>query len=324
LVFFFPCRIHTNKKEDGNVIILLDEPGLTLHGKAQRDLLDYIYQELKPHHQVLFTTHSPFLIPADDIYSVRIVEDVIDRKNSSAGRIEVLGTKVRSDAMATDKDTLFPLQGAMGYDIAQSLFIGPNTILVEGPSDILFLKAASRAISQLGGAGLDPRWVLCPSGGIDKVQPFVSLFGGNGLNVAVLTDHGDTDKKRIENIRKSEILQSNQFYTTNDFVNQTSSDVEDIFGTDAYLDIINFTYADEPGIPLSKDSLSKVSPQSERIVKLVEGAFRLMPDARNFDHFAPSSWLLEHPQAAVKLFKKYPDMRARFEKLFSTFNAMLD
>ncbi len=324
-VWFFSFLVEFTqiKKEHGNVIILLDEPGLTLHGKAQRDLLDYVYAELKPHHQVLFTTHSPFLIPADDLGSVRIVEDVIDRRNSDKGRIEVLGTKVRADVMATDKDTLFPLQGAMGYDIAQSLFIGKNTILVEGPSDILFIKAASRAIVQLGGTGLDPRWVICPSGGIDKIQPFISLFGGNGINVAVLTDHGDNDRKRIENIKKSEILQTSHFYTTSDFVSQDTSDVEDIFGADAYIDIINLAYAGDEGIPITKEFLSKVSPQSERIVKMTEGAFRIMPNARNFDHFFPASWLIEHPSATTKVLKKYGDARKRFENLFQTFNSLL-
>lgn len=32
------------------MILLLDEPGLTLHAKAQADLLRYFEEELKPHH----------------------------------------------------------------------------------------------------------------------------------------------------------------------------------------------------------------------------------------------------------------------------------
>jgi predicted ATPase len=40
---------------------LLDEPGLTLHGKAQADLLRYIEQRLLPDHQVIYSTHSPFM-----------------------------------------------------------------------------------------------------------------------------------------------------------------------------------------------------------------------------------------------------------------------
>ena len=55
----------------------------------------------------------------------------------------VHGTKVGDDVLSTDKDTLFPLPGALGYEITQTLFVGPNTLIVEGPSDILYIQAFS-------------------------------------------------------------------------------------------------------------------------------------------------------------------------------------
>ena len=67
------------RKTHRDVIILLDEPGLTLHGTAQKDLLRYLRQELEPHHQIIYTTHSPFLVPADNLASVRTVEEVVRR-----------------------------------------------------------------------------------------------------------------------------------------------------------------------------------------------------------------------------------------------------
>ena len=177
------------------MIILLDEPGLNLHAKAQADLLKYIEQELKPKHQVIYKTHSPFMVPTNDLASVRIVEDV-----ERGG--ELLGTKVSEDSLSVTKDTLFPLQGALGYEITQSLFIGKNTLLVEGPSDILYLKAASEVLKQKGRTHLDERWVICPAGGLDKVPAFLSLFSGNWLNVAVLTDIANGDKRKIERLKK--------------------------------------------------------------------------------------------------------------------------
>ena len=53
------------------------------------------------------------------------------------------GTKVLTDAINATKDSLFPLQGALGYEIQQTLFIGPNSLIVEGPSDLLFLTSMS-------------------------------------------------------------------------------------------------------------------------------------------------------------------------------------
>jgi predicted ATP-dependent endonuclease of OLD family len=113
------------------VILLLDELGLTLHGKAQDDLLCYFDEKLAPHHQVIYSTHFPFMVSPDKFTSARIVEDVVDTKNRR--RISI-GTKASEDILSMYPDTLFPLQGALSYEIAQTLFIGKHTLLVEGVS----------------------------------------------------------------------------------------------------------------------------------------------------------------------------------------------
>ncbi|TAA74498.1 MAG: AAA ATPase domain-containing protein, partial [Candidatus Electronema aureum] len=102
--FSFLSQFKQLKKTTGNAVILLDEPGLTLHGKAQSDLLRYIEERLLPEHQVIYTTHSPFMVPAERMANVRIVEDVIKHEGR---KTIVLGTKVSSDVLAVDKETLF-------------------------------------------------------------------------------------------------------------------------------------------------------------------------------------------------------------------------
>ena len=61
-----------------NVILLLDEPGTSLHAKAQADLLRYFKEKLIPDHQVIYTTHSPFMVPPENLMSARTVDDVAD------------------------------------------------------------------------------------------------------------------------------------------------------------------------------------------------------------------------------------------------------
>lgn len=39
------------------------DPGLSLHGRAQKDLLKLIDQRLAPRHQVIYTSHSPGVRP---------------------------------------------------------------------------------------------------------------------------------------------------------------------------------------------------------------------------------------------------------------------
>ena len=64
------------------VILLLDEPGLTLHGKAQGDLLRYFDEKLAPDHQIIYSTHSPFMIAPGKLTEARIVEDQVGLKGS--------------------------------------------------------------------------------------------------------------------------------------------------------------------------------------------------------------------------------------------------
>src|SRR5207253_4434921 len=56
--FSFLVKFAQVQKTAGNLILLLDEPGLTLHGKAQADLLRYFAEKLASEHQVVYTTHS--------------------------------------------------------------------------------------------------------------------------------------------------------------------------------------------------------------------------------------------------------------------------
>ena len=320
--FSFLAQFKQLKKKPGNsnAILLLDEPGLTLHGKAQGDLIRYMIERLLPDHQVIFTTHSPFMVPMDRIEDVRIVEDVVVR---TEGRPLVKGTKVRSDVLEVERDTLFPLQGALGYEITQSLFVGPNTLLVEGPSDILYLQVFSQALRQRGRVGLDPRWTLCPTGGIDKIAPFVSLFGGNRLNVVVLSDIAQGDKNKIEKLRKSDILKAGHFYTCADFVDQSEADVEDLLGQDLFVQILNAAYNVPTEHELSVEKLMELEG-TPRIVKRAEELFRLMPDSvAEFDHFRPSQWLLENSTVIDNESAALNTTLVRFEALFKTFNSLI-
>jgi energy-coupling factor transporter ATP-binding protein EcfA2 len=317
--FSFLSQFKQLKKTAGNAIILLDEPGLTLHGKAQSDLLRYIEERLLPEHQVIFTTHSPFMVPAERMADVRIVEDVI--KYESRKKPTVLGTKISSDALSVDKDTLFPLQAALGYEITQSLFIGKNTLLVEGPSDILYLQAFSTALKNRKREGLDSRWTICPSGGIDKISPFASLFGANNLNIAVLCDLASGDKSKIEKLRKSQVLKANQLFTAADFTGKSESDIEDFLHPELFVRLLNKAYS------LSKKnslSVAKLDAElsTERIVKKAEAAFRTMPqDVQEFDHFYPSDWLIRNPAFLVDS-PELEETLDRFEEAFKAINAV--
>ena len=53
------------------------------------------------------------------------------------------GSIISDSIQEKDPNTLFPLQAALGYDIAQNLFISKKNLLVEGVSDLIILTAIS-------------------------------------------------------------------------------------------------------------------------------------------------------------------------------------
>jgi predicted ATPase len=142
--WFFSFLVWFKKiQEDKNssYVLLLDEPGLNLHASAQADLLEFI-EDLSKDYQILYTTHSPFMIDATKLPRIRTVVETKD------------GSKVSDSIQEKDPNTLFPLQAALGYNIAQNLFISKNNLLVEGASDLLYLQVISSLLSSAGREGL--------------------------------------------------------------------------------------------------------------------------------------------------------------------------
>lgn len=329
--FSFLVKFAQVRRTAGDLILLLDEPGLTLHGKAQEDLLRYFKEKLAPKHQVIYTTHSPFMVPADDLPSVRIVEDRVFQPKPNQWAAE--GTKVRDDTLATDRDTLFPLQGALGYEITQTLFVGKHTLLVEGPGDILYLEALSSALVRRGRPGLDRRWTLCPAGGIDKIQPFVALFSGQKLDIATLSDYSQADKNKFENLRRNKVLEGERLLTFATILGLQEADIESIFAPALYAEIINNAFQLPAANQANGQVLDNANQNTTRLLKKAEAFFAVLPpELPEFDHFTPAAWLFRNPAVlddpidAAQNPQPNPDVTVtleRAEKVFAAVNKLL-
>jgi len=293
-----------------HLFILLDDPGLSLHGRAQGDLLRYINEKLKPSYQVIFTTHPPFMIDQDNLTSVRTVEDKATKK-------KILGTKVGDRVLGIDPDTIFPLQAAMGYDITQTLFIGRHNLLVEGPSDLLYLKVFSKELQKRKREFLDSRWIVVPCGGIEKIGSFVALFGGKTLHIAILTDFHKSIKAKVRNLRELNILKSGHVFSAESYVDSDEADVEDIIGRLNYIKLVNECYSLKMGEDLPKATVFPV-----RVLKEVENYFKTTSTEEIFDHYAPALFLIENPKKLLE-FPEIDKALDRFEKLFKDLNQVI-
>jgi len=313
--FSFLAYFTQQKRKPEPIILLLDEPGLTLHASAQGDLLRFIEAELSDH-QVLHTTHSPFMIDPQHFDRVRIVEDK-SANNNGAPPSDQLGTKVTENVLEASDATLFPLQGALGYDIAQTLFVGPNSLVVEGVSDLLYIQTITGILEEHGKNGLSKEWTITPVGGSDKISTFVSLLGAQrGLRIATLIDLQHKDQQKIERLYKDKLLESKSVLTFAEFTGSAEADIEDMFGIPFYLELVNGEFTKALATPIIEADLPAGGP---RLLPRIEQAMkdRGIP----FNHYRPARYFAEN---AAALKARIPqEALDRFEAAFNKLNNML-
>ena len=306
---FFAYFSDVEQQDGRRTVLLLDEPGLALHATAQSDFLRFIDGELAQTHQVLYSTHSPFLVKPDRFDRVRTVQDVDGR-----------GTQVSSDIFRTDSETVFPLQTALGYELAQTLFVGPDCLLVEGPSDLLYLQILTQACEVAGLTCLDPRWVVTPVGGADKLGTFVSLLGANQLNVAALIDSNPKDKQRIAALQDNGHLKGRALIELSEITGTDEADIEDLFNPAFYVALVNAAYQGELSKPFKASDLKSKAP---RITARIEQHLRENGIANGrLNHYRPAAHLLREQTDLIPKIDK--DTLQRAGSLFKRLNSLLD
>lgn len=292
--FSFLAAFSEFEEDDRSVVVLLDEPALTLHGRAQGDFLRFINERLAIKSQVLYTTHSPFMVEPGHLERVRIVEDNGPPQGATA----------TSDVLTGDPDSLFPLQAALGYDIAQSLFIGPHNLVVEGTSDYIYAAVLSSRCLASGRSGLDSNWRLLPAGGATNIPTFVSLIGPH-LEATVLVDSDAKGMQRVNNMVKRGLLLKHRLILVSNITEEDHSDIEDLFSVGDYLMLYNKTF--------STDLKVRDLPQGDRITKRIEHL------RGGYDHGQVAETLLRDPHIDLT-----DSTLNSFETLFNAINATLD
>jgi hypothetical protein len=129
--FSFLAAFSEFEDKGHGVVVLLDEPALNLHGKAQADFLRFINERLATKFQVIYATHSPFMVEPSRLNRVRVLQDKgVD-----------VGTVVSDDIATVDSDSLLPLKAALGHDVAEKVTLGPDNELTKGTGDIANLQS---------------------------------------------------------------------------------------------------------------------------------------------------------------------------------------
>lgn len=207
LVSFFVV-FHAQAKDSlKDAILLLDEPGLSLHALKQQEFRKTV-SRLAEGNQIIYTTHSPFMVGSDELDLVRVVE-MVERKN---------GTKVHTRLSVDDPKSIYPLQAALGYDLAQSMFTHQRNLVVEGVTDLLYIEALNSAFGAEGGPALDEGTALVPAGSASKVVYYSTILTSQHLKVAALLDSDAAGTQAAEQEALWQLLSSKRILRTGDHV----------------------------------------------------------------------------------------------------------
>lgn len=293
-------KIQADKNSD--YVLLLDEPGLNLHASAQADLLRF-FDDLSKKYQIIYTTHSPFMVETEHLDRVRTCFETEE------------GTIISDSIQEKDPNTLFPLQAALGYDIAQNLFVSKNNLLVEGPADLIYLTLISSILEAEKRTFLKENITIVPVGGLDKVSTFISLLRGSKLNVACLLDTftDQKGKQKVADLVMHKIIKEKNIRFFNEFANNGKdvADIEDLFDKEEYLKIFNAAFDKEHPVVKLADLDSSIDTILKQINKVI-GKDR-------FNHYRPANKLNQ-----LGVDKNYfkPKTLDNFEKMFAEINKL--
>ena len=183
-------------KNNKPMVLLVDEPGVSLHARAQEDVLK-VFEDIKDKIQVLYTTHSPHLVDINKLHRVLAVQrDDLDSLRSNTRIFDPLRL---SDATP---DTLTPLQSIMGNPVGMEGFSSERLNLIVNDIGTFYLLSAILQIT-----GYKGKISLIPSTEVSSIPLMSNIMMGWGLRFAVILFNNEQERKM------EEFLNQNMFRT---------------------------------------------------------------------------------------------------------------
>lgn len=218
LVSFFVVFFAEAAGKHKNAVLLLDEPGMSLHALKQREFRETVTR-LSGNNQTLYTTHSPFLVGPNELDLVRVVE--LNSRND--------GTKIHTAVTSNDPAALLPLQEALGYDLAQSLFAQQRNLVLEGLTDSWYLEAVAALLGEGGVVKLNEKIACVTANAAGKVVYFATILHAHKLKVAALLDSDSAGEAAATQDTLVHKLGQKRILRTKDFApNVAGAEIEDL------------------------------------------------------------------------------------------------
>ncbi|HBB38163.1 MAG: ATP-dependent endonuclease of the OLD family-like protein [Candidatus Magasanikbacteria bacterium GW2011_GWD2_43_18] len=264
LIWFLSFWLVLESMKDQNRVILIDEPDNSLHVNAQSDLLNVLDEIAQTYgHQIIYATHSPFLIPTEKLHRIKLVyndkKDGVNISEISSGKID---TKSKRDA-------LLPVSHAIGCSVSKhnTIFTDRN-IIVEGLSDMFAYQTMGRILKE------DEYHYLPGIGTIsDKLNPLIGMCIGYGLNWCLVMDSDEkSDEKNSSTKNKYELIKEQVFGGNEEdtkkqvYILEGIKNLEDMFSVDDIEKIASKTgFTLPPQKPKNKDNTSYIGKKNKII-----------------------------------------------------------
>ncbi len=188
---FYLELMAASQKENRQLILLVDEPGVSLHARAQEDVLK-VFEDIKDNIQVIYTTHSPHLVDINKLHRVLAVQrdDVASQRSATV----ILDAARLGDA---SPDTLSPLQSIMGNPVGNQEFsVDRYNIIVNNVGTFYMMNAAIKLTGYKG------RIHFIPSTDSSSIPLMCNILMGWGMRFAVLLFHNDDEIEVAHELEK--------------------------------------------------------------------------------------------------------------------------
>jgi predicted ATP-dependent endonuclease of OLD family len=252
LSFFLELKATAMDKSQSNKVLLIDEPGVSLHARAQEDVLK-VFDDISGQIQIIYTTHSPHLIDVDKLYRILAVQrDIEDDVNS-----ETLVFSARSLKSAT-ADTLSPIYSTMGARLNQQEIIKSfNNVIVKDLGTYYFMKAIVAL------TGFEKECYFLPASGAESMPTMVNILLGWGIEYIILTFGNSEEQSVYEKLMKEQFDNQIDQAKKQMILMEDYMDTEDLFST---IDFKKFIVKVREGITVKNSEYVKDNNYSRTIL----------------------------------------------------------
>ncbi|MGY6535590.1 MAG: AAA family ATPase [Pararhodobacter sp.] len=218
---FFLVFLHEAEGAHDNCILLLDEPGHSLHPLAQRDLSAF-FEGLALKNQILYTTHSPFLVDADRLARARKV--FVGRDGST----RVSGDLLEAEGSDSQRGAGFAVRAALNLAVAEVSMGGAQPVLVQGRVEQTYLSVI-KTLSIASGQFMPQRdMIFAPACGAEVMQVMARLLSETQTRSPKLVLDGSEQGRALA----GRLSDSNDAILLQGITGRQDSTVEDLFPAD--------------------------------------------------------------------------------------------